>query len=545
MRVAGNLHGKFSDWTSQPGRELRHFPENIPLINIGSIHTKRVLNNKVRPYINVQFSGFPKSRVPAELIPMLVVNSHYSNKERKVPHKREIIDIKVSDNFQRASSSKSHSIILKEGNLKFVVPCIELARALFLHNVHLTRTALRPNGLLGMAVVDDIGKECFIRFNRSSDYPLKNLNSKDACKHLRWLLLNPEATRSFNSIYSKLQQDDSTEWNFNFEPPPLKNWRFKLAGEYDESDPMLFHVEEIKTVYSSSFNYGKKVSIYHPKKVDVIPVEPSNRKRPEINRTDPDPQLDFEATPGSHRKRDVFSEEGFRFVCDTEDEVTVSPGKALSRVAPNVNTTEEPKPDTSGVGHGTANGSAQELDWAINRSDCDDPTNPEAPKEVAPTGNFQLFEKVIKQLMKLPDYAHKGTQCLAMPKPDNASLIYKNKLTQEARTFHCAYFYYRQTPLVIIEVDISDINDKHSLGSRLFGFSESGKEGLVHVMKACSEKGVRWDAKVNEEHCSVVVEIKHPFRTKKVEGETVLRTESEYETAWVETLDRAVKRALI
>ncbi|WMO18627.1 hypothetical protein [Vibrio alginolyticus] len=189
---------------------------------------------------------------------MLVANSHYSNKERKVPHKREIIEIKISDNFQRAYSNKSHSIILREGNLKTVVPCIELARALFLHNVHLTRTALRPNGLLGMAVVDDTGKECFIRFNRSSDYPLKNLNSKDACKHLRWLLLNPEATRSFNSIYSKLQQDESTEWNFNFEPPALKNWRFKLAGEYDESDPMLFHVEEIKTVYSSSFNYGKK-----------------------------------------------------------------------------------------------------------------------------------------------------------------------------------------------------------------------------------------------------------------------------------------------
>ncbi|NMS01865.1 hypothetical protein HKB36_02305, partial [Vibrio parahaemolyticus] len=136
----------------------------------------------------------------------------------------------------------------------------------------------------------------------------------------------------------------------------------------------------------------------------------------------------------SHRKRDVFSEEGFRFVCDSEDEVTVSPGKALSRVAPNVNTTEKPKPDVSGVGHGTANGSEQELDWAINRSDCDDSTIPETPKEVAPTDNFQLFEKVIKQVMRLPGYEHKGTQCLAMPKPDNASLIYKNKLTQEDRT---------------------------------------------------------------------------------------------------------------
>lgn len=493
----------------------------------------------------MQFLGHPESRIPAELIPMLMLNSHYSNKERIVPHKREIFEIKVSDNFQRVSSSQSHSIILRDDNLKVVIPAIELARALFLHNAHLTRTALRPNGLQGMAVVDDIGEECIIRFNKLSDYPLKNLSHKNPCKHLRWLLLNPEATRSFNSIYGKLQQDENTEWNFNFEPPPLKNWRLKIAGEYDNDDPMLFYVEEIITVYSSSFKYDKKVSIYHPKKTDVIPVEPSNGKRPEINRTDPDPQLDFQATPGNYRKRDIVSEEGFQFICDSEDDVKVMPGKALSSVVPNVNATEEPKPDVSGIGHGTATGSAQELDWAINRSDCGDLTEPEAPKEVAPTGNFQLFEKVIKQLMKLPDYEHKGTQCLAMPKPGNTSLIYKNKLTQEARTYHCAYFYYQQTPLVIIEVDISDINDKYSLGSRLFGFSESGKDGLAHVMKACSEKGVSWDSSVNKTYCSVVVGIKHPFRTKKVDGETVLRTESEYETAWVEALHRAVNKGLL
>jgi hypothetical protein len=105
VRVAENLHGKFSDWTSQPGRELRHFPENVPLINIGSIHTKRVLNNKVRPYINVQFSGYPESRIPAELIPMLILNSHYSNKERTVSHKREIIEMKVSE-----MSAKGYSL---------------------------------------------------------------------------------------------------------------------------------------------------------------------------------------------------------------------------------------------------------------------------------------------------------------------------------------------------------------------------------------------------------------------------------------------------
>lgn len=495
----------------------------------------------------MQFSGHPESHVPAELIPMLVLNSHYSNKERTVPHEREIIEIKVTEGFQRTYLNKTNSVILREGNFKVVISCMELARAIFLHNVHLTRTALRPNGLQGMAIVDDIGKECIIRFNRMSDYPLKNLDSKRACKHLRWLLLNPDARRSFNSIYQQLQQDESTSWSFNFSPPPLTNWRFKLAGEYDKHDQTLFHVEEIKTVYSSSFNYEKRVSIYHPKKVDVISVEPSNGKRPEVNRSDPDPQLDFQATPGKYRKHDVVSEEGFRFYCDTEDDANVLPSKRLSIVTPSVNPAEEPKPDVSAVGHGTAAGEAQELDWAINRDDHDEPTlpeEPEEPEEVAPTDNFHIFEKVIKQLMTLPDYEHISTQCLAIPKPDNSSMIYKNKHTQDARTFHCAYFSYQEIPLVIIEVDISDINEKHKLGSRLFGFSEDGKEGLMHVMKACSEKGVHWDSSVNQEHCSVVVEIKHPSRTKKVDGESVFRTESEYETAWIEAFDRAVKRSL-
>ena len=54
---------------------------------------------------------------------------------------------------------------------------------------------------------------------------------------------------------------------------------------------------------------------------------------------------------------------------------------------------------------------------------------------------------------------------------------------------------------------------------------------LTIVMKACSEKGVRWDAQVNQECSSVVVEIKHPSRTKKVDGEMVLRSENEYEAA--------------
>nr|WP_275658865.1 Tn7-like element transposition protein TnsE [Vibrio brasiliensis] len=474
---------------------------------------------------------------------MLVLNSQYSNKQRISPQKSTSIEFRVTESDQKISTA-TNSIVLKDGNLKAAIPCMELARTLFLHNVHLARTALRPNGLQGMATVDTTQGESVIRLRRLSDYPLKNLDSKSACAHIRWLLLNPDAKRSFNSIYQELLSDQSPSWKFRFSPPPLKGWRFKLLGEFDQEDSMLFHVEEIKRVNTPYFDYGAKVSISHPKKRELIPVEPKNGKRPEVNRSDPEPQLDLQAIPGTNRKRDVVSEEGFRFICDAGDDVKVLPGADQAHVTPTVNMKEEPKPDVTGVGHAVDSGNAQELDWAINRDDVDEPTPPEAPQQVAPTDNFQVFEKMIQKLIGLPDYEHHSTQCLAMPKPDNNSLMYKNKLTQQPRTYHCAYFSYQNNPLVIIEVDISDIKDKHKLGSRLFGFSKIGKEGLMHVMKACSEKGVHWDASINQEHCSVVIEIKHPSRTKIVDGESTPRTESEYEAAWGEALHRAVRRAV-
>lgn len=219
---------------------------------------------------------------------MLVLNSQYNNKERISRKERTSLEVSITENGPQMTSQVGNSILLKDGNLKLAIPSIELARALFLHNVHLTRTALRPNGLQGMAFIDTDKSETIIRFHKLSDYPLKNLDSKDACEHIRWLLLNRDAKRSFNSIYQHLIEEKSANWKFSFSPPPLKGWGFRLFGEYDQEDTMLFYVEEIKRVRTPYFDYGKKVTISHPKKRKLISVEPSNGNRPEVNRSDPD-----------------------------------------------------------------------------------------------------------------------------------------------------------------------------------------------------------------------------------------------------------------
>ncbi|HGO5303880.1 TPA: hypothetical protein ACK21Z_004717 [Vibrio harveyi] len=50
---------------------------------------------------------------------------------------------------------------------------------------------------------------------------------------------------------------------------------------------------------------------------------------------------------------------------------------------------------------------------------------------------------------------------------------------------------------------------------------------------------------MNQEYCSVVVEINHPSKTKIVDGESTPRTEIEYEAAWLKKFDKAVRKAMV
>ncbi|MCG9731115.1 hypothetical protein L1D44_15040 [Shewanella sp. Isolate13] len=511
------------------------------MIEIGKIRSKRTLNNKIKPLIDIKFSGHPNISVPAEVISMLVMNSQYENKKRIPATDRTILEVYCDGPLRKTNSALGpNNVIFIDGNIRVVIPCLELARTLFLHNFHLTRTALRPNGLNGMALSTENAEFSTIRFNRMSDYPLTNLNSKSACKHLIWLMFDKAARKSFDSIYASLQASQEPLWRFDFEPPPLNGWYLKLAGNYDEHDKSLFYVIEIKGVYHPKFDYPKIVYIYHPTKKEVIPIEPSNGFRPEVPPSDPDPQLNLQAILGGHRKRDVVSEEGFSFTLGDEIYSEVMPGKAEQRVTPIVDNEQIPTPEESAVGHGAQAGNAQELDWAINRSDANEPEIDQELKIAASTSQFLLFEQAIELLMKLPDYQHVATHCMELPKPTNSSTMYLNKHTRQPRTFHCAQFTFRLIPLMIVEVDLSDYPKKRRLGSRLFGFTGDAEAGFIAIMQACSDAGVRWNRVVNDEHTCIAKLIKHPVESITVGKKKQSKSQQEYLVTWLNNIDKSI-----
>lgn len=505
---------------------------------IGPIKTKY----KVKPTISVKFKGHPRSTVPAELIPMLVINSQYDNKQRLPDKNSQVIEINCDEVIKKIRApSDGNNILISGDNNKVVISTISLARALFLHNIHLTRTALRANGLQSMATASEGEDYSEIRFNNFSDFPLANLKSQSACLHLTWLLFDPHAKRSFNSIYASLQNSTSSNWHFDFNPPPLKGWKIKFAGYYDEDDNQLFHAHEIKGLHDPKFGYAKPVHIYHPKKKEPIAISPVNGKRPEIAAADPDPQLNLQAMSGIYRKKDVVTEHGFSFTFGGHMETSVMPGRPDKRVSPIVSNDKEAKSEQSAVGHGSGDGQAQELDWAMNR---DDSSNPEVAQElniVEATSQFLLFKQMIKRLMSLPEYKSIAIHCMELPKPNNGSQMYLNKNTGKPRTFHCAQFLYQGQPLMIVEVDMSDYGKSRRLSSRVFGFDGNAETKFRALMQSCSDSGVKWSEKEIKLHTCVSKMFKHPVEYVKVGEEKQRKTEEEYLTSWLNNIDKGIK----
>jgi len=154
--------------------------------------------------------------------------------------------------------------------VKVWLPQFELARALFLHDAYLSRTAIESSCLeneFDITINEGLG---YARINvlPSSGYPLKSFDDYGARRVLSWILVDPDARSSFESI-SKCQILYGEEsrgyrrWCFSFEPPKLSSVKFSVRGKYDRESNSLF-VYEIDSIQNISSDVPEVVEIYHP-----------------------------------------------------------------------------------------------------------------------------------------------------------------------------------------------------------------------------------------------------------------------------------------
>ena len=150
------------------------------------------------------------------------------------------------------------------------LPQFELARALFLHDTYLSRAALEPSFLKNDFDIRFDNQNDFARINvlPTSTYPLAHLNEPNSRNMLSWVLLDPEARYSYESIgkHEKLHGSNDRiyrKWNFQFTPPNLVNCRFSIRGHFDKDTKNLF-VFQIDNIGNLPADLPKNIEFFHP-----------------------------------------------------------------------------------------------------------------------------------------------------------------------------------------------------------------------------------------------------------------------------------------
>lgn len=169
----------------------------------------------------------------------------------------------------KAEAKQNGLLIKTPGQPAFIVPQLELARALFLHSSYLCRAALTSGTLLHeFDVAERLNRdEAVVNVLRLSTFPKKAFDDAGTRRMLSWLLLDPNARISFESIFKNYRRDARAAngwetWTFSFEPPEMIGWSFRFEGQFDEVNNKFF-VEEI-TDMTFRGSLPAKVWFQHP-----------------------------------------------------------------------------------------------------------------------------------------------------------------------------------------------------------------------------------------------------------------------------------------
>ena len=376
-----------------------------------------------------------------------------------------------------------------DSGISIYLPQFELARALFLHDAYLSRTALETASLKAEfdVITDSAFKTARINILPSSGYPRKSLEDYQSRRLLSWILVDKEARRSFDSIgwYQTLYSANKNgylHWNFQFKPPPLRSAKLEVRGWKDVASKTFF-VYEITAIQNITVNIPETVEIYHPKFVESLEVkgvgggmgagiqiedyeiqegESANSDQPHHIIQAPSVKFSF-ANPFKTVK--VARKEQNR----TSDSAT----EETPEIASNEVSIEEP----------TRSGQLASADWNIDSDETED-VHLYANK-------FDCFQKMLdhlvgqhgciiisKHLRKLPHLARCKKHLLT--NDGNPRCIAVVEILVESKTFY------------VLEVDTSDAINALSTQILLLNLPEDWTKQLIEIERALIKKSLVW-----------------------------------------------------
>lgn len=183
---------------------------------------------------------------------------------------KKVKDCKVIKHHRKADGEQHCFVFQIDDGITVYLPQFELARALFLHDGYLSRTAMTPDVLqaeFDVIVNKDIGIAT-IDVMPNCTYKIDYYNEPSCRRLLSWILINDNVRRSYESIgrYQLLEGEELGKyrvWDFRFTPPLLENTRFSVKGWFDPDLNSMF-VHEIEGLAGIPINLPEKVLFSHP-----------------------------------------------------------------------------------------------------------------------------------------------------------------------------------------------------------------------------------------------------------------------------------------
>jgi hypothetical protein len=167
----------------------------------------------------------------------------------------------------RGNDSQQYCFVAEVSGRRVYIPQLELARVLFYHDPFMARLSLQHNVLSEDFHVDLAGKKPQIYVLGEAEYPLQYYNREDNRRFLSWVLMDPHARASFESIGANLltkryQRGNYEHWNFQFSPPPLKGSELSVTG-WEDLDSKSFFVWEIGKLGNLPSSVSGEVDFIH------------------------------------------------------------------------------------------------------------------------------------------------------------------------------------------------------------------------------------------------------------------------------------------
>lgn len=241
--------------------------QSMQFSNIPILARKRVLN----PTTRYKLAGFQKS--------FSVENAQEWNVAKAA-------DCPAYQAHRHGRDGNQLCFVLQDGRDRVFIPQLEMARGLFYHDPFLARLSLQHNALTeDFILTNNNDGRPMIVVREGAEYPMYYFNRDDSRRFLSWVLLDPEARASFESISIHLiknqyQKNNYLHWNFQFTPPPLSGVGLVVSG-WEDKKTNSFFVWEVNKLKNLPSDLSGEIDFYHPSyepKVGGKPVEGSGKQ---------------------------------------------------------------------------------------------------------------------------------------------------------------------------------------------------------------------------------------------------------------------------